>query len=124
MKICISSLGKNLDAKIDPRFGQSQHFVILDLDTMEFKIVNNSAVMASGGVGVSTAQLMVNEGVEIVITGNCGPKAYRTLSAGGIKVVIGASGTVKRAIDEFRSGKLQVSSKPNVSTHFGRSIDT
>ena len=122
MKIGISSLGKNLDAKVDSRFGQSKHFIVLDLDTMEFKTVDNTTVMASGGAGVSTAQLMVNEGVEIVITGNCGPKAYRTLSAGGIKVVIGASGTVKHALDEFQSGSLGVSSGPNVSTHFGNSL--
>jgi len=91
MKIAVSATKPSLDADVDPRFGRCQYFVIVDLDTMEFESVENSSAQASGGAGISTGQMIVDKGVEAVLTGNCGPNAYQVLSAAGIKVVTGAT---------------------------------
>ncbi|MDD5289112.1 MAG: NifB/NifX family molybdenum-iron cluster-binding protein [Dehalococcoidales bacterium] len=119
MKIAISAMGTNLNADIDPRFGRCQYFIITDPDTLEFETLGNSSGMASGGAGISTAQLIAGKGVEAVLTGNCGPNAYQVLSIAGIKVITGVSGKVKDAIQNYKSGKFQVSSQPNVAGHFG-----
>ena len=119
MKIAISAMGATVDAEIDPRFGRCQYFIIIDPDTMNFEVADNSSGMGSGGAGISTAQLIAGKGVEAVLTGNCGPNAYQVLSAAGIKVITGVSGKVKDAIQSYKSGKLQASSQPNVAGHFG-----
>ena len=119
MKIAITATAASLDADIDPRFGRCQYFVIADPDTMEFEALENSGAMAGGGAGVSTAQMIADKGVAGVLTGNCGPNAYQALTAAGIKVVTGVSGKVQDAIQNYKSGKLEASSQPNVAEHFG-----
>ena len=119
MKIAVSAMGVTLDTEIDPRFGRCSYFIVVDPDTMNFEAINNSGFMSSGGAGISTAQLIAGKGVDVILTGNCGPNAYQVLSAAGIKVIVGVSGTVKDVIQSYKSGKLQASPQPNVAGHFG-----
>ncbi|MFC2020842.1 NifB/NifX family molybdenum-iron cluster-binding protein [Chloroflexota bacterium] len=119
MKIAISSTGPTLDVEVDPRFGRCQYFVIVDPETMEYESLENSSVMASGGAGISAAQVIANKKVEALLTGNCGPNAYQVLSPAGIKVITGVSGKVQDAVQDYKAGKYQASSQPNVSGHFG-----
>lgn len=120
MKICITATGQGLDAEIDPRFGRSQYFTIVDPDTMEFESVENASIAASGGAGIQAAQFVANKGVEVVLTGNAGPNAYNTLHAAGISVITGVSGKVRQAVDDYKNGKLQPpASSPSVGAHFG-----
>jgi len=82
MKIAVSAAAPELDAEVDPRFGRCQYFIIVDPQSMEFEDLDNSNAMAAGGAGISTAQMIASKGVEVVLTGNCGPNAYQTLSFG------------------------------------------
>ena len=119
MKIAVSATAPGLDAEVDPRFGRCQYFIIVDPQSMEFEALDNSNAMAAGGAGISTAQMIAGKGVEVVLTGNCGPNAYQTLSAAGIQVITGVSGRIKDAIEAFKSGKFQSSSQPSVGDHYG-----
>ena len=106
MKIAISSNGKDLDAMIDPRFGRCAYFVILDTDDMSFEAYENESAALGGGAGIQSAQFVASKGAQTVITGDCGPKAVQALSAAGVQVVTGQSGNMRKAIEEFRTGKL------------------
>jgi predicted Fe-Mo cluster-binding NifX family protein len=119
MKIAISATGPTLDAEVDPRFGRCQYFIIADTETSQFESVENSSAAASGGAGISTAQMITGKWVKTVLTGNCGPNAYQVLSSAGIQVITGVSGKVKDAIEAYKSGKFKTSSQPNVPDHFG-----
>ena len=121
MKITISATGPSLDDHVDPRFGRCQYLLIVDPDTMQSEALKNTGALSSGGAGISTAQMISGKGVEAVLTGNCGPNAFKVLSAAGIKVVTGASGKVRDAVLDYKSGNLQVSSQPNVTEHSGMS---
>jgi predicted Fe-Mo cluster-binding NifX family protein len=124
MKIAVSTTAPSLDAEVDPRFGRCQHFIIIDPQTMEFEALDNSNAMASGGAGISTAQMIAGKGVEVVLTGNCGPNAYETLSAAGVRVITDVSGKIKDAIEDFKAGKFQASSQPSVGNHHGMGAGT
>jgi predicted Fe-Mo cluster-binding NifX family protein len=124
MKIAISARGPNLEAEVEPRFGRCPFFLVIDTDTRKFEAVDNSSAGASGGAGISAAQMIAGKGVVTVLTGNCGPNAYQTLSAAGIKVITGVSGIVKTVLDDYRSGKFQDSTKANVPDHFGINAGT
>jgi len=123
MKIAVSAVGQDLDAQVDPRFGRCQNFVIVDTETMDFEAAANDSAGASGGAGIAAAQAIVNKGVEAVLTGNCGPNAFGVLNSAGIKVITGAAGTVKEAIENFKAGKLQAISRPDASPHSGMNRD-
>jgi predicted Fe-Mo cluster-binding NifX family protein len=58
MKIAISSMGKDLNAQIDPRFGRCQYFIVVDSDTMEFEAIENPNISAMGGAGIQSGQMM------------------------------------------------------------------
>lgn len=83
---------------MDPRFGRAGWFAIHDTDSGQTEFVENVNREGASGVGIRSAQLMVDRDVNVVITGDCGPKAGEVLKAANIKVVTGASGTVKEAI--------------------------
>jgi predicted Fe-Mo cluster-binding NifX family protein len=124
MKIAVSATALDLDAEVDPRFGRCQYFIIIDPQSMEFEALDNSNAMAGGGAGISTAQMIASKGAEVVLTGNCGPNAYQTLSAAGIQVITGVSGRIKDAIEAFKEGKFQSSAQPNVGDHYGMGMGT
>lgn len=119
MKVAITSVGLNLDANVDPRFGRAQHILIIDTETMDLEAIENPNVAAGGGAGIQTAQMVAERGVEAVLTGNCGPNAFRTLDAAGIKVYAGASGTVRQVLEALKNGEIQPLGSPSVPGHFG-----
>jgi len=119
MKLCASATGNDLGATVDPRFGRCQYFIFVESDTMEFESIANPAFTAGGGAGIQAAQLVVNKGAAIVLTGNVGPNAFQALQAAGIKIVTGISGTVKEAVEKFKKGEVQFTGTPTVGSHFG-----
>jgi len=119
MKIAVTAKGKTLDDTVDPRFGRAPCFLIVDTETMDFTVVENPNVAAGGGAGIQSAQLMAEHGVKTVLTGNCGPNAYRTLNAAGIDVIVGVNGVIRNAVAQFKAGALKSIDGPNVQSHHG-----
>ena len=119
MKIAVSATAPGLDAEVDPRFGRCQYFIIVDPQSMEFEALDNSNAMAAGGAGISTAQMIASKGAAVVLTGNCGPNAYQTLSAAGIQVITGVAGKIRDAVEAYKAGKLQPNAQPSVGSHYG-----
>ncbi len=119
LKIAITASGKDLDSNIDSRFGRTKNFIIIDDQTMEFECVPNiQNLNARSGAGIQAAQIVSKEGAEVVITGNCGPKAFAILNEANIKVIVGASGTVRDAIDRYKKGELKPTDSSNVEGHW------
>lgn len=119
MKMCISASSGNLDANVDSRFGRCPYFVIVDSETMEFNVISNESTNAAHGAGIQAAQTVANMGVKVVITGNVGPNAFNVLSATGIKIVTGASGSIKESVEKYKKGQLKETENPTVGGHFG-----
>ncbi|RJO63619.1 MAG: dinitrogenase iron-molybdenum cofactor biosynthesis protein [Candidatus Omnitrophota bacterium] len=119
MKICITSEDKTLDSKVDPRFGRCQNFIFFDTDTGKFEAQENTNAQFQGGAGIQSGQLVVSKGVKAVLTGNVGPNAHQVLSAAGVSVFTGVSGTVKEAIDGYKKGQYKAADTPTVGSKFG-----
>jgi predicted Fe-Mo cluster-binding NifX family protein len=119
MKIAISANGPDLEAQVDPRFGRAPYFLLIDTDTMEFEAVSNRQnLQAAQGAGIQAASLVARHRPQAVITGNCGPKAFDTLAAAGIPVLLGVAGSVREAVQQFIQGKLGQARGPNVQGHW------
>ncbi len=119
MKIVVSSTGPELSSASDPRFGRCAYFVVVETETMEARAHSNESRTAMGGAGIQAGQFVASLGAEAVITGNVGPNAARVLTAAGLKIHTGASGTVEEAVKSFQAGKLSQASSATVSAHFG-----
>ena len=121
MKIAISSSGQDMDSAIDPRFGRCAYFLIVEADDMSFNAFVNESAALGGGAGIQSAQLVVSKGAKAVITGNCGPNAIKTLSSAGVKVFLRVMGSIKEAVEKYKSGSLPSVGKANVSEGSGLS---
>ena len=119
MKIAISSTGPDFESEVDPRFGRCQYFMIVDLDDMTFEAVSNTSLAQGSGVGIQSAKVVADKGAKAVVTGNVGPNAYQVLSAAGLDVMTGVSGTVRGAAQQYKNGQLKPSDKPNAQNLSG-----
>ena len=119
MKLAISAKGKDLDSPVEQRFGRADVFIIYDTDTGNFEAIDNRANLdLAQGAGIQSARNVVAQGVQYVITGHCGPKAYRSLSAADVRVILGGTGTVREAIARFEAGELEVTEEADVEGHW------
>jgi len=105
MKIGVSSAGKDLNAQVDQRFGRCDFFIIIQTDDMSFDIFENENKSLTGGAGIKCATFLDSKGVEVVLTGNCGPNAENVFSESGINLISGQSGVVKEIVERYIKDK-------------------
>ncbi|MCD4783110.1 MAG: NifB/NifX family molybdenum-iron cluster-binding protein [Candidatus Eremiobacteraeota bacterium] len=119
MKIVITSNGTTLQSEVDPRFARASYFIVYDVDNDSHEVVDNAqSADAVHGAGPQAAENISRTGAKVLITGNCGPNAFRVLGAAGIEVYTGFSGTVFEAINAFKKGELKKSSGASVKGHW------
>ena len=119
MKVAVTAQDGTLDAEVDPRFGRCSFFVIVDPETMTCEAVRNESAGAGSGAGVQAGQLVAEQDVRFVLTGNCGPNAFKVCEAAGIKVITDVSGTVRDAVEKLKNHEYSVSDGPSVGPHHG-----
>lgn len=119
MKIAISAQGRDLDSPMDPRFGRTAGFVVVDTDSGATDYVENSQNLnLPQGAGIQTAQNVAESGAKAVITGHVGPKAFIALDKGGIAVHLFGGGSVREALDAYRAGSLETAAGPDKQGHW------
>jgi predicted Fe-Mo cluster-binding NifX family protein len=115
MKIAVTSKGTGLDDPVDPRFGRAAYILVVDSETFDFDVLDNKEnVNALKGAGIQAAGMLSDQGAEVLITGFCGPNAFKVLNAANIKVASDAKGTVRDAVEAFNQGNLTYSDQANV----------
>ncbi len=124
MKIAVTAAGPTLETHVDPRFGRCPYFLIVNTEDLSVEVIENPSVRSGSGAGVQSAQIIADKGVEYVLTGNCGPNAYHTLSAAHIGVVAGCRGLVREAVEGFCSSPPTTIDRPSVASHFGMTGST
>jgi predicted Fe-Mo cluster-binding NifX family protein len=117
-KYLIASSGDTLDSKVSGRFGHSAYFLIIDPQTMEFKIFP----------GIGKEQYMqgigkfINLGIKKVITGNIGPSAYSEVVSSGCTVYLCRNMPVREAVKKVENGDVPALNEPTLkeSIHSAR----
>ncbi len=87
MKICITSVGKDLHSDIDPRFGRCSYFIFYDRENKKYEATENSWKEASGGAGIQAAQFVIQKGAKKLFTGRVGTNAEMVLKKAGIEII-------------------------------------
>jgi len=119
VKVAVTSSGPTLDDQVEARFGRCPYFLIVDTDSMQFEALENPNIALGGGAGIQSAQMMAERGVSHLLTGNCGPNAFRVLGQAGVEVVVGVTGRAREAVERFRAGEFASAGSANVQSHFG-----
>lgn len=120
MKIAVPTSGNDLNADVDQRFGRCPRFLIVESETMEFRVVVNPAALQGGGAGTRAAQLVIDAGAKVVLAGEVGPNAYDVLERAGIRVVARVNGNVQDALDLLNAEMAENTDGPTVPAHHGR----
>ncbi len=119
MKIVVTTSGNNLQAPLDPRFGRAAGYLLYDEESATFELIDNGkAQETSHGAGILAAERVARTGAKVLITGHCGPKAFRVLNAAGVKIYNCDAATVAQALEQYRAGKLVEAEGADVSGHW------
>jgi predicted Fe-Mo cluster-binding NifX family protein len=119
MKIAVTVERPDPDAPVDPRFGRAPYFLVVDSETMAWEVVENKQQLdLPQGAGIQAAQNILSRSPQAVLTGNCGPKAFRVLEAGEVQVCVGVKGTAMEAVKGYLQGLHVPTRGPNVEGHW------
>ncbi len=119
MKIAFTTSGTDLSAPLDSRFGRAPKFLIYDLELGTFEIIDNEKNLnAAQGAGIQSAETVVRSGAHALVTGHCGPKAFRALGAAGVKIFNTDAPTVSGALEQYRAGTLAEATSADVEGHW------
>lgn len=101
MKIAVASEGKEEGSMVSPVSGRAPYYLIFE-DGKLVKAIKNPFAIGGGGAGFSVAQMLGNEGVNAVISGNFGPNLVTALEQKKIKAVVAENKTAKEALKEVK----------------------
>ena len=119
MKVAVTAQGQERTSPMDTRFGRAKWIVVVDTDTGDCQAHDNKLNLTlAQGAGIQTGQNVANLGVDVVITGNVGPNAYKTLAAADVRVFLASGGTVEQVMAAFGQGQLQEVQQANVEGHW------
>lgn len=119
MKIALTSQGETLDAPLDTRFGRAKNFIVYDTESGEISVVpNHQNLNAAQGAGIQAATTVASTGAAAVISGHCGPKAFKVLETAGIKVYTTQESTGTAALAAYEAGRLEVLVSADVAGHW------
>lgn len=106
MKIAVSATGKNIESLLDMRFGRCDFFQIHDSENGDFKVVDNKGQSANGAAGIAASQQLIDEKVDVIITGSLGPNAFTIIEKSGIKAYKCGNITIKAALEKLKNNEL------------------
>lgn len=118
-KLAFTTSGSDLSATLDPRFGRAPKFLIYDLTAKTVDVVDNQQSRnAAQGAGIQAAETVVRAGVDTLVTGHCGPKAFKVLDAAGVVVYNCSAATVEEALLAVQSGAVKPATAADVEGHW------
>lgn len=119
LKIAITSKGTTLDSEMDPRFGRADYILVVDTDTLHFEAFDNSKNKnAFKGAGIQAAVIVSDACAEVLMTGFCGPNAFKSLDAAGIKVINDRKNRIIDAVQAFKNGNFEYAKGANKDGHW------
>ena len=115
MKIAVTSKGVDLDSEVDPRFGRAAYILVVDSESLSFEVLDNKEnVNAFKGAGIQAAKMVSEKGADVLLTGYCGPNAFKAMKAAKIDVANDAKGTVREAVAAYEAGTMPLAEDANV----------
>ncbi|MBK5253690.1 MAG: DUF134 domain-containing protein [Peptostreptococcaceae bacterium] len=93
------------ETKLSISFGRASFYMFYNVETEEFKFLENSAKDAEGGAGIKAAQTIIDNDVKIMLTPRCGKNATDVFE-GNVEVFKTTFDTALENIKAYKEGKL------------------
>lgn len=106
MKIIIPVDENKPETAVCVSFGRAPWYLLHDTETDETVFILNSAANAQGGAGIKAAQLVVDNGADILLTVRCGQNAVDVLKAADVKLYKTEGTLAVENLAAFKEGKL------------------
>lgn len=107
MKIGISSTGKTTENLLDMRFGRCEYFQIHDTESGEVKILENKGQSSNGGAGIAASNQLIDEKVDVIITGSLGPNAFELIKKAAIKAYKCENVAISFVLEKYNNNELE-----------------
>ncbi len=108
MKIALPVETESMETKICPSFGRTPFFLLYDTEAQGGQFINNSAADSQGGAGIKAAQLIIDQGVTVLLTPRCGKNAAELFLAADIKLYKTVSSLAADNLKDFMAGHLNI----------------
>ena len=117
--IAFPSAGNDENAVLDLRFGRAKNFVLYNENTKTFSVVENTQNMqANQGAGIQSAQNILDNNASVLISGNCGPKAFRVLNAAQGQIFFAEAKPIIELLQDYQQGLLKKAESANTEGHW------
>jgi len=102
MKIAVMSIGDSKESLISDKFGRAPFIIICDTDKNLYEVIENSGIQSKHGAGAETAELIIENGIDLLLTKEIGVKAYSVLAKAHIAIqLLTSESTVKGSIKHY-----------------------
>ena len=102
---------RGLESKTNPHFGSAPHFILVDVDQGRVKnwiVKPNPEAKLTKRKGITTANFLIKEGVNTLLTGELGEGPFSVLRYGSVELyVLPRDYEVREAIEAFLNGELE-----------------
>lgn len=116
MRIAIPVKGPKGEEMLDNRFGRCERFLFVNTEN-DSRTTRENEARNMGGAGIMAAQTVVSEQVDVLITPDLGPNAFKVISSAGVDVYKASRGTVEQLLKELEEGKLERARSATVAGH-------
>ncbi len=117
MKIIIPVENNELKSRVSDSFGRAAYFLVFDDSNDSAEFIVNSATSASGGAGIKAAQLILDNGGEVLLTPRCGENAAEVLKSGSVKIYKTIFENAEENLKAFKAGELNELSEIHSGLH-------
>jgi predicted Fe-Mo cluster-binding NifX family protein len=109
VRIAVSVDDSNgLDSVVSPHFGRCPFYALVDVEGREVRSINAVENPYHGRHQPGQVPGFIkSQGTDVMLAGGMGRRAIALFQQYGIEAVTGASGTVRRALEQYLGGALQ-----------------
>ena len=108
MKIALmSNTNKGLEAKVSSHFGKAAYLNIVDSESLELIEIKENNNKNFGGELSPPKFLQANK-IDILLAKEIGENAFKSLERFGVKIFLGADGTIADTLKAYKEGKLRI----------------
>jgi predicted Fe-Mo cluster-binding NifX family protein len=111
VKVLIAANGPTLDSAVAKRFGHAPYYLCVDAATMQVQTIDNREHHDKTHAIICR---MVRQGVDVFVTGNIGPNAFRLARSLKRPVVLARKMLASEALDKLQRNELEILSAPTL----------
>ncbi|MBR0598526.1 NifB/NifX family molybdenum-iron cluster-binding protein [Sinanaerobacter chloroacetimidivorans] len=108
MKIAFPVSEKSIESDIYDSFGRAPYFVIYNTISKDIEYLDHRAVVAQGAGGIRAAQVLVDQGIKVIIAQQCGENAEKLLRKAEVLIYKASVGSIRDNIEAYLNDQLNL----------------